>query len=79
MFDEMKAQVKIIPMPVTRLAVNLPDNRYRYVVTIQHWALRVYTRARPCGISAIWKKRPHKIHVAASNGAQKKNRPKDKH
>ena len=33
---------------------------------------RVYSRASPCGISAIWKKMPHKSYVAASNGAQKK-------
>ena len=42
------------------------------------WHLgRVYFRARHCGISAIWKKMPHKIYVVSSNGAQK-NRPKDK-
>ena len=39
---------------------------------------RVYYRAWPCRISAIWKKTPQKIYVAASNGAQK-NRPKDKY
>ena len=33
---------------------------------------RVYSRSRPCGISAIWKKMPHIIHVAATNGSQKK-------
>ena len=36
-----------------------------------HIAVRVYSRARPWGISAIWKKMPHKIYVAALNGAQK--------
>ena len=37
------------------------------------WHLgRVYFRARHCGISAIWKKMPHKIYVVSSNGAQKK-------
>ena len=40
--------------------------------------MRVYSRARPCGISTIWKKMPHKICVCASNGAPK-NRPKDKY
>ena len=35
---------------------------------------RVYYRARPCGISAISKKMPHKIYIAASNWAHK-NRP----
>ena len=35
---------------------------------------RVYSRVWPCGISAIWKKMPHKIYVGASNWAQK-NRP----
>ena len=37
---------------------------------------RVYSRLRLCGISAIWKKMPHKIYVAASNGAQKKIDPR---
>ena len=32
---------------------------------------RVYSRARPFGISAIWKKMPHEIYVAASNREQK--------
>ena len=40
---------------------------------------RVYSWARPCGISAVWRKMPHKIYVAASNGGKKKNRPKDKY
>ena len=39
---------------------------------------RVCSRARPCRISTIRQKRPHKIYVAASNGV-KKNRPKDKY
>ena len=42
------------------------------------WSNRVYSRARPCGISTIWNKMPHKIFLAASNEAPKK-RPKDKH
>ena len=61
-----------------------PSNRNRthdLVVTspesIQMTYSRVYSRAQPCRISAIWKKIPHKIFVAASNGVQK-NRPKDK-
>ena len=61
-----------------------PSNRNRthdLVVTspesIQMTYRRVYSRAQPCRISAIWKKMPHKIFVAASNGVQK-NRPKDK-
>ena len=37
---------------------------------------RVYSRARHCGISAIWKKMPHIIYVAASNGSQKKIDPR---
>ena len=37
---------------------------------------RVYCRARRCGISAIWKKMPRKIFVAASNEAQKKTNPR---
>ena len=39
---------------------------------------RVYSRAWPYGISAVWKKTPQKIYVAASNGAEK-NKPKDKY
>ena len=38
----------------------------------------VYSRARPCGISAIWKKMPHKIYVATSNGTPK-NKSKDEY
>ena len=37
---------------------------------------RVYSRARPCGISAIWKKMPHRTYLAVSNGAQKKIDPR---
>ena len=42
------------------------------------WQCGVYSKARPCRISAIWKKMPHKIYVAVSNGAQK-NTPKDQY
>ena len=40
------------------------------------WRLgRVYSRARHCRISTIWKKMTHKIYVVASNGAPKKIDP----
>ena len=35
----------------------------------------VFEQCRLCGISAIWKKMPHKIYVASSNGAPKKIDP----
>ena len=36
----------------------------------------VFEQCRPCGISAIWKKMPHKIYFASSNGAPKKIDPR---
>ena len=56
-----------------------PSNRNRTVTSpesIQMRYSRVYSRAQLCGISAIWKKMPHKIFAAASNGVQKKTDPR---
>ena len=33
---------------------------------------RIYFRTQLCGISTNWKDMPHKIYIAASNGAQNK-------
>ena len=60
-----------------------PSNRNRthdLVVTspesIQMTYSRVYSRVQPCRISAIWKKMPHEIYVAASSGAPEKVDPR---
>ena len=55
--------------------------RFLWSLSVQtHIAVRFYSRARPWGISAIWKTMPHKVYVAASNGPARKNyRPKDKY
>ena len=47
------------------------------MTSVSYFPNRVYSRARPCRISAIWKKMWNKINVAASNGALK-TPPKDK-
>ena len=45
-------------------------------VTHYERVARVYSRAQPCEISAIWKKMLHKIYVATPNGTPQKIDPR---